>query len=145
MADRSSQINVNLKQKIYWRDFDRNLSLNPVTDELVILLNGASVTNAVENLVMTNSGERFYHPEIGGNILATLFNLMDYLQDFQTDNLENEIQNMLSVQEPRVQNVSVSTQLFPQDNYIVVNIEFTVINIANQRFSLPIVVPIRGG
>src|SRR5271156_6080087 len=107
MADRSGQITLQVKQKVFWRDFDRNLSSNPVTTELVILENANSVTNAVENLVMTNPGERFYHPEIGSNIQQSLFNLMGYLQDFNEDLIKEQIVNMLKVQEPRAQNVDV--------------------------------------
>ena len=144
MADRSGQITLQVKQKVFWRDFDRNLSLNPITGELVILENSNSVMNAVENLVMTSNGERFYHPEIGSQIMNSLFNLMGYMQNFQEDELQASISQMLAIQEPRAKSIQVSIQTYPTQNYIVVTISFVVATISNQVFSLPIVIPIRG-
>jgi phage baseplate assembly protein W len=144
MADRSQQITLQVKQKVFYRDFDRNLSLNNVTGELVILENANAVMSSVENLVMTYPGERFYHAEIGSNISQALFDLMGYMQNFQEDLLQEQIVNMLATQEPRAKNVQVTIETYPQDNYIEVTIQFSVINIANQVFSLPIIVPLRG-
>ena len=100
--------------------------------------------NSVENLCVTQPGERFYHPEIGTNIQQSLFGLMGYMESFQEDLVQEQIVNMLSTQEPRAQNVQVNITSYPQQNYIVITIQFSVAFVPNQVFSVPLTIPIRG-
>ena len=128
MGDRSGQITLTTKQKVYWRDFDRNFSLNPATLELNILENGTAVASAIENLVMTMNGERYYHPEIGSNIQSSLFDLMEYINNFTDDEMESQIVEMLKQFEKRATNVTVKVDRHPTEQYIEVTILFQVIN-----------------
>ena len=73
MASRALLFTKTLRQKVHYSDVTVNLDRNPITGELEILENEASVINSVKNLVLTFPTERFYHPEIGTNISRSLF------------------------------------------------------------------------
>jgi phage baseplate assembly protein W len=143
MVSRALQITNTSKQKVIYTDFTRNLDLNLISGELQILTNANAVINSVENLVMTYPTERFYHPEIGTQIFKNLFDLFNYHPEFSADTIQEQVVSLLSVHEPRVNGVKIQVTPHMADNYYKVNITFNIINIPNQVFALPLVIPVR--
>lgn len=62
----------NRPQKIY-SDFDRNLTVNPLSRDVVVNYDEVAVKQAMQNLLLTSTGERLMQPTIGSNIRSTLF------------------------------------------------------------------------
>ena len=60
------------KQNLY-SDFHKDLSQNPISEDLALKINEESVKESIKNLILTDKGERLMRPLIGGNIKAMLF------------------------------------------------------------------------
>ncbi len=83
-----------------------------------------AVKQSVKNLVLTNFFERPFHPEIGGNVTAKLFEPADR---FTAIEIRDEIKEVLKNFEPRVNGVNVEVFDNLDANAFVVNIGFNVI------------------
>ena len=59
-----------------FKDLDLDFGLNPVTKDVNKLTDAEAIKRSVRNLINTNHFERPFHPEIGGNVRALLFENM---------------------------------------------------------------------
>lgn len=118
--DKSQNIS---KTKVY-SDLDLSFVKHPKLSDITPLRDIDAVKQAVKNLVLTNFYERPFHPEIGGNVSAKLFEPADR---FTALEIRDEIKQVLKKYEPRVNGVKV--QVFDESdaNRYVVNIIFNII------------------
>jgi len=56
-----------------YKDLDLDFNRNVVTNDVNKLTDAEAVKRSVRNLIQTNHFERPFHPEIGGNVRALLF------------------------------------------------------------------------
>jgi phage baseplate assembly protein W len=110
----------------YYSDLADNMALDPITQQLGKVTNEVAVTNSMKRLLLTNHGERFYHPEIGSKINAGLFEMDD---DAAHDFLVRTISETLRHCEPRVIQQSIVVQMNPTDNGVYIMVGFSMINI----------------
>jgi phage baseplate assembly protein W len=82
-----------------FRDLSLSLRSNPLTRDLVILKNETAIARSVQNLVLTNVGEKFFEPNIGTNTSALLFENIDV---FTANALSTQITEVIKNYEPRV-------------------------------------------
>jgi phage baseplate assembly protein W len=117
------QTQIISKTKVY-SDLDLSFVKHPNLSDITPLRDIDAVKQAVKNLVLTNFYERPFHPEIGGNVSAKLFEPADR---FTASEIRDEIKQVLKKYEPRVNGVKV--QVFDESdaNRYVVNILFNVI------------------
>jgi phage baseplate assembly protein W len=116
-------------QNITNRYSDLNLSFvaNPVRKDIGILYDFDAVKASVVNLVLTKHYERPFHPEIGCNVTAMLF---ENISSITALSIQRSIQDVIQNFEPRVQlNSVVVTENYQEDGYAV-TITFYVLNIA---------------
>lgn len=123
-----------------------DLDLNPITGSLQRLTNEEAVKASIVNLVMTQKGERFYHPNIGSEVKRSLFNPFD---EMTAAGIQESISTVINQYEPRAQNVHV--QVIPngdmsatsprtiENNYYVCTISFSLINIPNVTQSVDLI------
>src|SRR5688572_20243496 len=102
------------RQKEYYSDFSMNLDRSPITGSLLKLRNEDAVKQSIKNLILTNLGERFYRPNIGSNIQAGLFEMVD---EINADTIQQSIFLTLRNHEPRAENVEVRVLAHPEDHY----------------------------
>ena len=81
-----------------YKDLDLDFGRNTVTNDVNKLTDVEAVKRSVRNLINTNHFERPFHPEIGGNVRALLFENMTPLTAL---NLQRKIEEVLSNFEPR--------------------------------------------
>jgi len=96
----------------------------PAHKEAGIVKDLEAVKQSVKNLVLTNFFERPFHPEIGGNVTAKLFEPAD---KFTAIEIRDEIKEVLKNFEPRVNGVNVEVFDNLDANAFLVNIAFNVI------------------
>jgi phage baseplate assembly protein W len=144
---RSSRITSKSKQREFYSDFTMDFDLNPITGSLTRLTNEESVKASIVNLVMTQRGERFYHPNIGSEVKRSLFNPFDELTAAA---IQESITATIGRYEPRAQNVHVqvipnggdasqTTAFTIENNYYICTISFTLINIPNVTQSIDLI------
>jgi phage baseplate assembly protein W len=136
ISQRSSRITPKSKQREFYSDFTMDLDLNPITGSLTRLTNDEAVKASIVNLVMTQRGERFYHPNIGSEVKRSLFNPFD---EMTAAGIQESITATIARYEPRAQQVHV--QVIPDiaHDYYVCNIGFTLINIPNAVQSVDLI------
>lgn len=88
-----------------FKDISLSLRANPLTRDLSILKNESSISRSVQNLVLTVRGEKFFEPTIGTLTNALLFENIDFST---AELLKDEIENVISNNEPRVELVEVT-------------------------------------
>ena len=98
-------------------------NLHPNTRDIRPITDLNAIRSAVKNLVLTNFGERPFHPEIGGNVTSLLFETADF---FTADAMRGEIQRVLYRFEPRIEDVVVQVFDDMDRNAFKVNIAFNI-------------------
>jgi|TARA_B110000467_G_scaffold31927_1_gene28841 phage baseplate assembly protein W len=109
-----------------YSDLDLDFIPHPVTKDVSVKINEESVKRSVRNLILTNKFERPFHPEIGGNVRALLFENVDI---FTATALEGQIRNQLEIYEPRVETLNVRVFANLDANGFRVVLEFLIKNL----------------
>lgn len=128
-AQANNDITRNVKQ---YRDLDlffskkTNKDLNKVTDI-------EAVKRSVRNLILHNTFEKPFHPEIGGNVRGLLFeNMTPMTSAVIARKIEDTINNF----EPRARLVGVKAQPDTDLNGYVVSVYFYVANAPTELVEL---------
>jgi phage baseplate assembly protein W len=101
---------------------------HPVTGDLGRLKDVESIKRSMVNLLMTSHYERAFHPEIGGNIRASLF---EPFGEFTEDMLKLAIVEVIQNFESRVTLQDVNVEGYPDENGFKVRIDFYIENVAS--------------
>jgi phage baseplate assembly protein W len=127
MAFYDSKNSTNKKRvnRIY-SDLDLDFTRNPVTSDVVGLSDVDAVKRSVKNLIQTNHYERAFHPEIGSDVRALLFENMTPLTAL---NLERKVIEVLVNFEPRAKIVNVIATPDIDSNRYHLQISFYVVGI----------------
>ena len=96
--DASTTNNSKRANRIY-KDLDLNFGRNPITNDVNKLTDVEAVKRSVRNLINTNHYERPFHPEIGSDVRAMLFEPMTPLTAL---NLQRKVAEVLHNFEPRI-------------------------------------------
>ena len=96
--DASTTNNSKRANRIY-KDLDLNFGRNPITNDVNKLTDVEAVKRSVRNLINTNHYERPFHPEIGSDVRAMLFEPMTPLNAL---NLQRKVAEVLNNFEPRI-------------------------------------------
>ena len=111
-----------------YKDLDLDFGRNTVTNDVNKLTDVEAVKRSVRNLINTNHFERPFHPEIGGNVRALLFENMTPLTAL---NLQRKIEEVLSNFEPRAKITQIIADPDMDRNGYRLEIKFYVIGIQN--------------
>ena len=73
-----------------YKDLDLDFQQNTATKDIQKMLDVESVKRSVKNLIQTNHYERPFHPEIGSDVRALLFENMTPLTALNLERKEKE-------------------------------------------------------
>ena len=121
----STQTNESQRSARIYKDLNLDFQINTATKDIQKITDVESVKRAVRNLVNLNHYEKPFHPEIGSNLRAMLFeNMTPQMNVLISRQIEELIQNY----EPRARLIQVRTiPLFDRNAYSV-SINFQVVN-----------------
>ena len=128
----ASRQNEKRSSRIY-KDLNLNFSANPVTGDVTQVTDVIAVKRSVRNLLLTNHYDRPFHPEIGSNIPALLFENFGPITGNQ---LSRTIEEMISNFEPRARVETVECFPVPDTNTYDVKIYFYVENLPAELHEL---------
>tara|TARA_Y100000593_G_C4031824_1_gene200856 strand:+ start:37 stop:465 length:429 start_codon:yes stop_codon:yes gene_type:complete len=111
-----------------YKDLDLDFGRNTVTNDVNKLTDVEAVKRSVRNLINTNHFERPFHPEIGGNVRALLF---ENITPLTALNLQRKIEEVLSNFEPRAKITQIIADPDIDRNGYRLEIRFYVIGIQN--------------
>ena len=109
-----------------YKDLDLDFGRNVVTNDVNKLDDAEAVKRSVRNLINTSHYERPFHPEIGSNVRAMLFEPMTPLIAL---NLQRKVQEVLVNFEPRARLVQIIAQPDIDRNRYGLQISFYVIGV----------------
>jgi len=113
------------RQTTNFSDLDMLFTRNPNTNDVGRKLDVEAIKSSLRHLILTSTYERPFHPEIGGNIHALLFeNDSPQLRRM----LEQSIRNTVVNHEPRVELSRVLVNPNPDSNEYTIQIYFYVVS-----------------
>jgi len=118
LTNNSKRANVNYK------DLDLDFGRNVVTNDVNKLTNIEAVKRSVRNLINTSHFERPFHPEIGSDVRALLFENMTPLTAL---NLQRKVQEVLINFEPRIRLVQIYATPDYDNNSYQLSVYFYVV------------------
>ena len=121
----ATQTNESTRSTKIFKDLNLDFQQNAATKDIQKITDVESVKRSVRNLLNTNHYEKPFHPEVGSNLRAMLFELMSP----QINHLiTKQIEHLLNNYEPRCRLVEVYTQPMIDRNGYSVQISFRVQN-----------------
>jgi phage baseplate assembly protein W len=113
-----------VQQKKIFSDIPTNLTVHPKKKDLLMITNEEAVKRSIVNLISTNTYERLFQPEIGGNVRMMLFENFSRLTASQ---IENKIEATILNHEPRAKLIQVKASPDADDNRLVVTVTFAIV------------------
>jgi phage baseplate assembly protein W len=107
-------------------DIDMNFTANPVTGDIMKKIDYSSISQSIQNILLTNHYEKPFRPDFGSNIRKLLFENIDLMT---ASILDQEIRNSIKNYEPRV--LIENLQILPdyENNWYTVNMTYSVVNL----------------
>ena len=125
-SDRAAQI---------YSDLDLFFTPKTGSDDVSKVIDVAAVKRSVRNLILTNEGEKPFHPEIGSSVRAVLFEQMTPVTAFA---LSLKVEDVILNFEPRAKLISVTSRPNLDRNAYEVSIEFYVINAPTELVTMDV-------
>jgi len=107
-----------------FKDISMSFQSNPLNDDIIAIKNATAIARSVRNIVFTLPGEKFFDPNFGSNISASLFENID---PFSASIIESEIRTSINNFEPRVKLQDVSIEPDYDNNTFNATIRYEII------------------
>ena len=121
----ATQTNESTRSSKIYKDLNLGFEQNTATKDIQKIKDVEAVKRSVRNLINTNHYEKPFHPEIGSNLRAMLFELMSPQMNHM---ISKQVENLINNYEPRCNLVQVFTQPRLERNGYSVQISFRVQN-----------------
>jgi len=121
----ATQTNESKRSSRIYKDLNLDFQKNTATKDIQKLTDAEAVKRSVRNSINTNHYERPFHPEIGSNLRAMLF---ENITPQITHVISKQIELLLKNYEPRCRLVQVNTQPMLDRNGYATQISFYVVN-----------------
>jgi phage baseplate assembly protein W len=121
----ASQSNESKRSSRIYKDLNLGFQQNTATKDIQKITDVEAVKRSVRNLINTNHYEKPFHPEIGSNLRAMLF---ENITPQMTHVISKTITILLKNYEPRCRLVQVNSQPMFDRNGYAVQISFYVVN-----------------
>lgn len=119
----SKNLSNRIARSNIYADLDLKFLLHPGLKDLRPLYDINAVKNSVKNLVLTGAGDHPFHPEIGSSLSHYLF---QNANKFTAYGIKESIKKVLSIYEPRIDQVEVDVQDDLDVNAYRITINFRV-------------------
>ena len=96
-----------------FKDISLSFDAHPITKDLQVLKNENAIRRSVRNIVETIPTERFFNSLLGSEVRSSLFEFVDF---GTASVIQNQIEIALENFEPRIDNVEVQVDPFPDRN-----------------------------
>ena len=106
-------------------DIFTDFSIHPTTGQLNKKTNENAIKQSVRNLLLTDKYERPFHPEIGSNLRALLFENMTPGISIEA---EEYVRDVINNYEPRAILLATNLSFMNDNNAVNVEVRFSVIN-----------------
>ena len=122
-------VNNSSRSNFIYKDLNLFFARNPVTGDVSTVSDVQGIKRAVRNLVLLNTWDKPFHPEIGTNLRGSLF---ENFTPIMVAVVREKIEESIKRYEPRVTVTDVSfgeAEQHLDNNEIRCTIEFTINNV----------------
>ena len=121
----ATQTNESKRSTKIYKDLNLDFQANIATKDIQKITDVESVKRSVRNLIQTNHYEKPFHPEIGSNLRAMLFELMTPQMNHM---ITKQIELLIKNYEPRCKLVQINSRPDLDRNGYDIEISFYVQN-----------------
>lgn len=107
-----------------FKDISLSFEPHPITGDLPILKNENAIRRSVRNIVETIPSEKFFNSIFGSDVRNLLFELIDF---GTAGVVQDQILVALDNFEPRIENVQVTVNPYPDLNAFDVNVIYDIV------------------
>ena len=109
-----------------FKDINLSFKRHPVTNDVLTISDEDAFKKSVKNIVFTILGEKPFQPNFGSVINNSLFDLSTNLNEVR---ISDEIEQSLLNYEPRIDNIEVTTSIYPDSNEVNCTKQYDIIGI----------------
>ena len=109
-----------------FKDINLSFKRHPVTNDVLTVSDEDAIKRSVKNIVFTILGEKPFQPNFGSVINNSLFELNTSLNEIR---VSDEIKQSLLNYEPRIDNVVVTTEIYPDSNELNCTVQYDIVGI----------------
>jgi phage baseplate assembly protein W len=123
LSDYNLSRSSNVARQHVYADLDNSFSVHPIYNDVLPLIDLDAVKQSLKNLLLTNTYDRPFQPNIGSNIRELLFENASVLVELE---LEDKIKTTIARYEPRIRNPIINVTDESDKNAYRVSIGFEV-------------------
>jgi len=109
-----------------FKDINLSFKRHPVTNDVVTVRDEDAIKRSVKNIIFTILGEKPFEPNFGSVINQSLFDLSTNLNEIR---ISDEIQQSLLNYEPRIDNIVVTSSIYPDSNELNCVVQYDIVGI----------------
>ncbi len=109
-----------------FKDINLSFKRHPVTNDVLTVSDEDAIKRSVKNIVFTILGEKPFEPSFGSVINNSLFELSTSLNEIR---VSDEIRQSLLNYEPRIDNIDVTTSIYPDSNELNCTVQYEIVGI----------------
>jgi len=115
-----------MENNFRYKDIDLSMKRDSIKGDIVPLIDAEAVKNSVKNLILISIFERRMNPWVGTLIYTQLF---ENFTPKTSAMIRKFIRDVLAVYEPRVELRNVIVNQQDDENFLEVNVTFSIINL----------------
>jgi len=109
-----------------FKDINLSFKRHPVTNDVLTVSDEDAIKRSVKNIIFTILGEKPFEPNFGSVISQSLFELNTNLNEIR---ISDEIKQSLLNYEPRIDNIDVTTSIYPDSNELNCTVQYEIVGI----------------
>ena len=109
-----------------FKDINLSFKRHPVTNDVVTIRDEDAIKRSVKNIIFTILGEKPFEPNFGSVINDSLFELDTTLNQIR---ISDEITQSLNSYEPRIDNIDVIVEIYPDSNELNCTVQYDIVGI----------------
>ena len=109
-----------------FKDINLSFKRHPVTNDVVAIRDEDAIKRSVKNIIFTILGEKPFEPNFGSVINDSLFELDTSLNQVR---ISDEIIQSLNSYEPRIDNIDVTVEIYPDSNELNCTVQYDIVGI----------------
>ena len=109
-----------------FKDINLSFKRHPVTNDVVTIRDEDAIKRSVRNIIFTIIGEKPFEPNFGSVINNALFELDTTLNRVR---ISDEITQSLNSYEPRIDNIDVTVEIYPDSNELNCTVQYDIVGI----------------
>ena len=109
-----------------FKDINLSFKRHPVTNDVLTISDEDAIKRSVKNIIFTILGEKPFQPNFGSIINDSLFELNTTLNEVR---VSDEIKQSLLNYEQRIDNIVVTTSIYPDSNELNCTVQYDIVGI----------------